>query len=231
MFERNLDSAAWFGTLCALLAACAAGGGEPAIRDPMLQRWCDANPCHWDVSGEIKRVGSWHPNDYAIELVSDTASVSQLNAAVGAGAGRDAGDQGIDTVCFSFTMIADIDAAARVFVELDFFDDGLVDFSQRMPASAWEQRTFNITAPTWYQGVRFIVRKDGPGHVVLAQLHAQSSRACTAPPTPLAKLPDQASCEHSEQCSSGRCARGVCVSCGCDGGLCGDLDLDGGSCN
>jgi hypothetical protein len=227
MLARSQYSALVLGSLCATLVACAAGGN--VINDPMVQRWCDAHPCGWDVTGETKRVGSWHPNDYAIELVSDAASVSQLNATVGAGTGRDSSAAGVS--CFSFSMIADIAASARVFVELDFLDDGQIDFSQRMPASDWERRTFNITAPTWYQGVRFIVRKDGPGHVVLAELRAQSSDACVRPPVELGSRPDNANCDNAEQCSSGHCDFGVCANCVCDGGVCGDQDLDGGGCN
>jgi hypothetical protein len=225
MLER---STLLLGLLCAALGACAAGGGD-MIQDPIVQHWCDAHPCEWDVTGEVKRVGSWHPNDYAIELVSDAASVSQLNAAVGAGAGRDAG--AAETGCFAFSMIADIDAAAHVFVELDFLDDGQIDFSQRMPVSDWERRTFKITAPTWYQGVRFSVRKDGPGHVVLAELRAQSSTSCVAPPVELVNRPDGAGCETAEQCSSGYCRFGGCAPCTCDAGSCSAEDLDGGSCH
>jgi hypothetical protein len=197
MLNRNLG-------LCLLIAATIACGSNDLITDPIVQRWCGDRPCDWEADGEIKRVGTWHPDDYAVELVSDDAKLSQLNATL---------DQ-LSSHCFSFSLIADIAPNARVFLELDFLDDGIIDFSQRLPASDWERRTFNITAPTWYRGVRFIVRKDGPGHVVLAELRAQNGGdQCTAPPVELTNRPDGAHCEQDNECTAGKCAGSVCGEC------------------
>jgi hypothetical protein len=102
-------------------------------------------------------------------------------------------------------MIAKLDRKTRLFLELDFFDDGKIDFSQRIPESDWDRRSFSIAAPTWYEGVRFIVRKDGPGFAALAQLSGVSNSDCTGPPIDLGPRPQGASCERDQQCASGSC--------------------------
>src|SRR5262245_38289347 len=83
-------------------------GCEPTelIMNPMVDRWCGERPCSWEVEGKIKRVGTWHTHDFAVEFVSDHATLSQVNEAVDAN----------DTDCFSFSMLADVDSRARVFL-------------------------------------------------------------------------------------------------------------------
>jgi hypothetical protein len=228
--QRHLALSLW-GLLSGSLFGCAAGG--ELIKNPMLDRWCDDHPCGWMHQGEIKQVGTWHPNDYATELVSDDALLSQAHPEIGS-----------ETVaCFAFSLIAKLDRGARAFLEVDFFDDESVDFSQRLPESDWERRTFRISAPKQYVGVRFIVRKDGPGHVVLAELRAEAANGeCTTPPLEACKA--DADCEADQlcgltaldnrlnaecvasasaafghvcrtgaQCESGICANGACSEC------------------
>jgi hypothetical protein len=195
--------------LGAWLSACSSGG--PIIQNPMLDRWCADHPCDWDPTGETKRVGSWHPNDYAVALISDDATVSQANHVV----------DSTDSSCFSFSMVAKIDQRASAFLELDFLDDGSSEFVQQLPVSDWERRTFLITPPTWFEGVRFIVRKAAPGKVVLAELSAENKPgACHAPPTELLERPDGATCDSDEQCLGSACIQARCSGCGSDGGTC-----------
>jgi hypothetical protein len=125
-------------------------------------------------------------------------------------------------------MLAKLDADTRLFLELDFLDDGEVEFSQRIPRSDWDRRTFRITPPTWYEGVRFIIRKDGPGYAALAQLSAESTFDCTAVPIELLNRPAGSVCEDDGDCASGDCDDEVCAGCSanedCDEGqLCGLL--------
>jgi hypothetical protein len=193
--------------LAAAIAGC--GGAESAASaNPMLQRWCDAHPCAWDVHGEVKRVGTWHPDDFAAELVSDDASLSQLRA------------DHAPARCLLFSLMAQVDERASAFLELDFLDDGDVEFSARIPKSDWEVRTFAIAAPTWYEGVRFTIRKAGPGRVILAELNVTLAQS-GCPTTPLAlddrpldDRPSGAGCENDSQCTSGHCpilsAGGTC---------------------
>ena len=202
--------------LSALWALCLLScGADSLIRNPDVERWCGDNPCDWQVEGEIKRVSTWHPNDYAVALVSDDAKLIQENGTV----------DNTDSDCFSFTMVAKIAEGVKVFLELDFLADGSVEFSQRLPVSNWERRTFKVTAPEWYRKVRFIIRKEGPGRAILAELAAENAnRQCTAPPVELRERPEGAICSKAEQCAVGaECSNGRCGGCvddeGCDDGL------------
>ena len=196
------------GVLGAQLGACGAAGTGPSITNPMLDRWCDANPCDWHASGDTERVASWHPNDYAVALISDGAAISQTNDTLSSAS----------TDCFSFSMVAKVDRRAHAFLALDFFDNDTNDFDQQLPASDWERRTFLITPPSWFEGVRFSVRKEGPGEVIVAELSAEGERgACKAPPVELLDhRPGGATCDNLEQCASGACVAARCAGCGSD---------------
>jgi hypothetical protein len=193
------------------------------IRNPNVERWCGEKPCDWQVEGDVQRVGTWHPNDYAVSLASDDATLTQENGTV----------DYRDTDCFDFTMVAKIDSGVDVYLELDFLADGTVEFSQRLPVSKWERRTFRVTAPDWYSKVRFIIRKDGPGRAILAEISAQTAKGqCTAPPIELLERPEGALCTSADQCAKGAgCNAGRCAGCTSDascteGEICGLRDID-----
>jgi hypothetical protein len=177
-----------------LLLACAASAcGVRLLRDPSFELWCGQTLCApWESKGEIARVPTWHPRDYGVELL-DGAEISQLVEA--------------DPVeCIEFELIADVSAEAEVQLELDFMDDGTSDHSERIAESNWARLRFKIAAPTWYRGVRFIVRKLGTGRAVLAQLSASSSSDCRGEPVELDRRPDGGRCEAGAQCASGTCS-------------------------
>jgi hypothetical protein len=199
-------------SLCLLsLLGC---GSDPLLGNPRVQRWCEDQPCLWQAEGEIERVSSWHDHDYALSFVSDDARLSQFNPVGGTGA----------PTCFAFTMVAKIDPGVRIFLELDFLDDGAIEFSQSLPESDFDQLHFLITPPAWYSGVRFILRKDGPGRAVLAQMHAEPSSECSAPPVSLLARPDGIECVSNGDCANGRCLYGRC------GGCLEDAECAGGHC-
>jgi hypothetical protein len=182
--------------LAGLLAACSAESKSP-ITNPILERWCDDHPCGWDVEGKAKRVGTWHPDDYAIELIDDDASISQLRPELNATL----------ATCFVFSLMAHVEKDAHALLELDFLDDGEVDFSAKIPTSDWDVHRFEITTPTWYEGVRFRVQKDGPGEVIVAELNVHLEKlGCPATPLPLNDRPAGAKCKNAEECGSGSCA-------------------------
>jgi hypothetical protein len=204
------------GALCLLTSYCAVIAGcvpTELISNPEIDRWCGDRPCLWQVQGQIRRVGTWNNDDYAVELVSDQAELSQTNA----GASQ--------ISCIEFSMLSKIDAGTRVFVELDFNADGSAEWSQRLPASDYQPMRYVITPPTWYRGVRFIVRKDGPGHAIIAKLRALTTGDCTGAPVPLNGRPDGVSCEKASQCESVACTDGLCGTCG---SRCACADADGG---
>lgn len=176
------------------------------IDNPRVDRWCGERPCAWDVEGDIERVGSWHENDYAVALLGERASLSQWNPDLDA----------VRSSCLGFSLIADVDARARVFVELDFLGDGSVEFSQRLPETHWKRRTFSIKTPSWYEGVRFSVRKESAGRAVLAELRAMPATDCTAERVSLLGRPGGAACEENSQCAGTICKHGSCSSCQSD---------------
>ena len=110
-----------------LLLAATSVGCDPTelISNAPIDRWCGERPCNWEVKGEIKRVGTWHPRDYAVQFVSDDAQISQLNEFVATG-----------DDCYDFTMLAKVERGTRLFLELDFLDDGVID-----TASAFRRAT------------------------------------------------------------------------------------------
>jgi len=185
------------------------------IRNPNVERWCGEKPCDWLVEGEVQRVGTWHPNDYAVSLESDDAALIQENGTV----------HYQDTDCFEFAMVAKIDPGVDVFLELDFLADGTVELSQRLPVSKWERRTFRVTAPNWYSKVRFIIRKGGPGLAILAEISAKTADGqCTAPPVELRDRPRGAGCTSDDQCAEDACGNGRCGACK-DDDSCADNEL------
>ena len=216
---RRIISQLGLAALALFISAC----GNGLIRNPNVERWCGSKPCDWQVEGEVQRVGTWHPNDYAVSLVSDDATLIQENATV----------DFRDTDCFDFAMVAKIESGVDVFLELDFLADGTVEFSQRLPVSKWERRTFRVTAPDWYSKVRFIIRKDGPGLAILAEISAQTAKGqCSAPPVELLSRPLGSSCKSADQCADDLvCTGGHCggcdddESCGADQ-VCGLQDVD-----
>ncbi|MEY4581819.1 MAG: hypothetical protein RL701_6522 [Pseudomonadota bacterium] len=179
--------------------------GESLIPNPQFDRWCSDRPCLWDSEGPIRRVGSWHPNDYASQMLDESrlwyvnGTANETNAS-----------------CLEFSLVSQIASDTRLFLELDFLNDGSVDFSQRLPASAWDKHTFRITAPTWYRGVTFIVRKEAgstPAIVAEYSAHSASREDCTAPPVELHDLPEGAACSSAADCAEGPCGKGVCGGC------------------
>jgi len=108
--------------------------------------------------------------------------------------------------CLEFKVIADIDPAASVSVELDFRADGTTEYSERIPSARWQPLTFLVAAPTWYDAVTLTIRKETDGHAVLARLELGDGEGCTGAPITLADRPAGAWCETADQCASGACA-------------------------
>lgn len=191
----------------ALLAGC-----EPIelIGNPDVDSWCGDVPCGWEVKGRIERVSTWHSHDYAVSLASDHAELAYLND-----------DPDAQVSCIGFSLLAKVAPQAHAYLELDFLDDGEVDWQKRIPTSDFDPVTFYVRAPAWYSSVRFIVRKDGPGEVVLARLRATASGAdCDGPEIELHELPGGGPCDQDEDCKAGSCIGGFCAGCS------GDQDCD-----
>jgi hypothetical protein len=177
--------------------------------------------CAWQVDdGTIAKAQTWHVRDYGVDLVSPATTISQV-LPYGSG----------DVACVHFSLLADIDPAVDVVLNLDF-GDGTAGVSQTL-SGAWTPADYHLVTPTYFQSVRVSIRKRGVGHAVLAKIQAtKSSSVCAGTPSAGAtNRPAGATCETAAQCAGARCdprplatelipdatvARGVCAACADD---------------
>lgn len=207
--------------ILAVTAVFALGGYEcgDIIEDPGFDVWCGEQLCSWELEkGEIERVPTWHRRDYGVALLSDPTAISQLAVT--------------SDDCIRFQFIADIAPDATVTVEMDLLDDGRVEWERQVPTSNWALLTYMVATPeTEYRGIRFRIRKTGPGHAVLAEIEAVRDEGCVDPPIQVMPRPLGAACDEGADCDSGVCAPqaiwGGTVCSACDGpedcaeGVCG----------
>ena len=187
------------GLLVLPLAVCFFMGNkcEPSLlTNPGFELWCDDQLCGWSVDeGEVQRVPTWHSQDYGAELVGDLVVISQVLEVTSF-------DQ---PECLSFDMVVDVEANASLTIEMDFLDDGHVEYSHPIPSYDWTPVRYDITPPSYYTSVRFIVRKEGSGRVVLGKIRVSAGDSCTAAPLELLNRPNGAPCDTDEQCPYGDC--------------------------
>jgi hypothetical protein len=189
-----------------LVAAVPLLGGwsscEPNLNeDPSFDRWCGESLCYWQTdAGAIARVPTWHPDDYGVELVGSPAAISQR---------LDVAPLTAPNWCFRFDTLAEIDPDTTVTLQLDYQDDGTIDYEAPVAGNDWAQVEVLLSAPTWYQSVRFRLAKTGPGRAVVAHLRITASSDCTAPAPPLVDRPLGSNCETDDQCASGVCTEGA----------------------
>jgi hypothetical protein len=112
---------------------------------------------------------------------------------------------------------------------MDFLDDGVIDYSHDLVTDDWKQAKYEVATPSWYDGVRFIVRKTGAGEAVLAHIRVTRSSGCPAPAVELRDLSDGTPCSTASECRGGFCEQiarvsswaifkpaEICSSCGTD---------------
>jgi len=193
--------------------------GRDLVRNPGFDLWCGETLCDWTAEGDVARVPTWHRHDYGVALEGDPSSISQLADLTGGPAD-----------CFHFELLVRKSDRADVFLQMDFEDDGSVEYSQPIPAGDWTPVEYDVKPPDWYSAVRFIVLKRGPGTAVLAQIRIRTGGECLGEPVRLAPRPLRASCNTNDDCESGVCSEtwdyfdmgSVCSTCA------GDADCDAG---
>lgn len=187
---------------------------DPIIPNNGFDLWCDDTLCDWDVEkGEIAKVSTWHERDYGVEMIGD-AAISTLSDV--------ASTDGVD--CLRFDLLADIEPSAEVTLQMDIYDDGIVDWERPIPASEWANLHYLVHMPDNYQGLRFRISKTGSGRAVLAQIAAEDAVGCDGPTLAIDDQPDGAYCSDSEMCASGLCA--TQVSSFALGDVCGECMTD-----
>ncbi len=170
---QRLLSSFLFASISFLALSAEECGKTHYISDSGFDLWCGETLCSWYLEeGSVAQVGSWHKADYAVELVGDNVTISQVST-------RSA------TQCVRFEVLANIDENARVFIEMDFFDDGVVDYSRELGHVKWEQLVHSVAVPATWDSVRFTLRKDGPGRARLAQIEATEGFDCVGDLLPI----------------------------------------------
>lgn len=195
----------------------------PLLDNPGFDLWCADHLCAWKVeAGDIERVPTWHERDYGVALLGDPVILSQLVQI----------DQN-DATCFVFDIVADADDRADLVLELDFLDDGMAEYVHPIPARHWQHVHYDLSAPAWYEGVRFRITKTGPGEAKLGQIRVERGEMgeeCTAP-GPEVPRADGVECERDDQCDSGSCSlvemNSSIVAWQAEGLVCGQCEADG----
>ena len=145
----------------------------------------------------MEKAPTWHEADLGARLVGEQVAMSQLAEITEA-----------DAACIWLSLIADQDDAVDLTMELDFMDDGIVDFEHRITETGFARADTQVRAPLHYTGMRVRVRKVGEGDAVIAQVRAQrtSYTDCAGEPLPARGLPLGSECEDAEECAGGSCS-------------------------
>jgi len=244
---RKLPTLLLFGALATQLGNTNCG---QVLRDPGYDLWCGGELCAWKVErGDIKRVPTWNEGDSGVELVGTDAAIAQLSPLDSAdGQCRDVDGMSKctspDDVCLEFSLLANIDENAVVDLNLDIFNDGTIEHTQRLAIGKWQTLSYKVVIGQPFAGVRFELAKSGTGVAQLANIGAQLARNCDGLPViEPGTAPLGAPCNDAADCTSGICANGespvpfpgvagflqpvkVCVGCSpeqnCTGGtICG----------
>jgi hypothetical protein len=186
------------------------------VTDPTFRLWCGDELCAWKTEkGSVRRAPTWHKKDYGVELVDTPTVISQSTDRA--------------PRCLEFTAVADVEPSAQVTVGLDFNRDGSVDFEQPIAQTGFREAKTQVTAPLFYDGVRFVVTKKGQGRAVLAEVRVETVEGCTAPPLALRDLPIGTPCSLQNggaECRSGICCDHLCSEC-CFESSIGETRADG----
>lgn len=213
---RNLLFSILFAAFAFLSLSAEQCGTTHFIEDSGFDIWCGDSLCGWELhSGSVARAPSWHKDDYSVEMIGSDVEISQLSTKA-------------TSTCIRFELLADIEDRARVTLTMDFFDDGVIDYTQELAHVRWESLVYYVATPASWRGVRFTLHKEGPGRARLAQIEATADSNCLDKPIELLDKPMGAGCTNGVECASGLCEDStsswwgpVCSGCS------SDLDCEG----
>ncbi len=164
------------------------------LNNPGFDLWCGDHLCSWQLDeGSVERVPTWHRRDFGVALVGERARISQLVV-------------GERPDCIEFRLLADLDPGVQVLLEMDFQDDGTAEYSHPIPDADFKPLVYSIPTPSWFERVRFVLRKQGAGRAVLAQISAYDRGQCGPERLPMGDRPAGAGCDGDDECASGICA-------------------------
>ena len=174
-----------FGTGC---------GPDDSLQNQGFDAWCGEDLCLWETNeGKVKKTGTWHPDDYGAEFVDDPTIISQF----------------VDSEyvkCFLFSVMADVDKDAALFLELDYLNDDIYnpDFSKKIEAPDWNKVKVDVAVPSWCDSLRVILRKTGAGRVTVASLFDERYDTCPMD-IPDDDRPAGLICTEDADCRDGMC--------------------------
>ena len=191
---KNLLSSILFAAFAFFSLSAEQCGETHFIDDSGFDIWCGDRLCAWELeSGSVARAPTWHKDDYSVDLIGTDVVISQLSTQRRAS-------------CLRFELLADIEDDARVTLTMDFFDDGVIDYTQELGHVQWESLAYFVSTPASWSGVRFTLHKEGPGRARLAQIEATADSACLDKPIEIPSKPMGASCTSGAECGSQICA-------------------------
>ncbi len=194
---KKLLSSTLFAAFAFLSLSAENCGETHFIQDSGFDIWCGDRLCAWELeSGSVARASTWHKDDYSVDLIGTDVVISQLST-------------GAQASCLRFELLADIEDDARVTLEMDFFDDGVIDYTQELGHVRWEALVYFVSTPASFRGVRFTLHKEGPGRARLAQIEATADSACLDKPIEIVSKPMGAPCSSGAECGSQYCAESV----------------------
>jgi hypothetical protein len=165
-------------------------------RDSGFDLWCGDALCVWKVvRGDVARAPTWHEADSGVELLGNDAAISQLTPV-----------NSNDTHCIRFELIADVEPNAEAGLDVDIEGDGTVDKSFQIPTAKWKPLSFQLFIQPPFDGIRFELKKTGPGRAAFAQIEAVTSTECEGlTMTQVMPRPNGAACITGADCASGLC--------------------------
>lgn len=146
--------------------------GEPLLDDSLFEAWCGDQLCEWDVDeGQVEKTPTWHEDDFGVALLGARTTISQRS------------EKSFD--CFDVDLLTDIEPGTTVVLEMDFADDGAVEYSQPIDGRDWKRLEYQVTPPADYESVRISVRKLNTGRAVLGRIRIGNGLDCVGEPLEL----------------------------------------------
>lgn len=177
-------------------------GCDDLLKDSTFRLWCGDSLCEWKTeAGTIRKAPTWHQDDVGVEFVDTPTEISQESTSA--------------ATCIQFTTVADVDASAQFTIGVDFNRDGTIDVTQPIAATGFREAKTVVTPPATFDGLRIVLRKNGSGRAVLAQIRAQAvdPANCSAPAVALVGQSLGTACAGNAECASGVCCDGACSDC------------------